>query len=55
MPSILILISSFDNKHSHCLYRIWCICPISNKGKRRMSRGVLKRKQYTNTFEVWKM
>jgi len=24
----------------HCLYKVWCICPISKKGKRRMSRDV---------------
>ena len=24
----------------HCLYKVWCICPISKKGMRRMSRGV---------------
>jgi len=39
VPSILILIPSFDNKHTInvSLYRAWCICPISKKGKRRMS------------------
>jgi len=26
----------------HCLYRIWCICPISKKRNRRMSRDVLE-------------
>ena len=24
----------------HCLYKVWCICSISKKGMRRMSRGV---------------
>ena len=24
----------------HYLYKVWCICPISKKGKRRMLRGV---------------
>jgi len=52
--SILILIPSFDNKHTiHCLYRVWCICPISKKGKRIMSRGVPRRRQCTNTWS-WK-
>ena len=43
MPSILILISIVwqQTYHKcHCLYKVWCICSISTKGKRRMSRGV---------------
>jgi len=55
VPSILILISSSDNKQYHkryYLFRIWCICPISNKEKRRMSIGVLERRQRTNTWSL---
>jgi len=61
VPGILILIPSFDNKHTInvIVYRVWCICPISKKSKRRMWRGVLGRKQHTNTWssknkDIWR-
>jgi len=47
VSSILILIPSFGQQayhKCHCLYRVWCICPISKKRKRRMSRDVLGRR-----------
>jgi len=56
VPSILILIPSFWKQTYHkCHYlcRVWCRCPISKKGERRMSREVLGRRQHINTWS-WK-